>query len=57
MRGQYGKDAERLGAQIGQFADKRKAQLDREQANAAKGVLVAAKLRVTEAGQAIASAE
>jgi hypothetical protein len=57
MRSSYNKDYDRLSARIGQLADKRKAQLDREAAGAARAVLDEAKARVTAAGTEIAKAE
>lgn len=43
LQARYDKDYERMVSRIGQLADKRKAALDREAANAAKAVFDEAK--------------
>lgn len=57
LRSRYAKDYERLQSKIGQLGDKRKAQMDRAEANAAKAVFDTAKLVAETAGVEIAKFE
>lgn len=51
MRQSYEKDYDKVLARLEQSADARKAELDQEAANQARGILDAAKLRYTNAGK------